>query len=284
MNPFLLFPVTRAKCLRRVWILVAAAWSLQPLTAQVVEVNPVFPKVSDDVTITFNATEGNGALTGISPVYAHAGLITSESQNPNDWKYVQGVWGTPDPKVLMQSLGNNLHSISYNIKDFYGFGDGETVESLAFVFRNANGTIVGRAADGSDIFYPVYPDDVEFQSVLLSPQASSIVLLQGETIRVKGATSQPAALTLTDNGEVLATASGELLEYTITADEAGNHVVVFTAISGADTLVQSFAYTVIAGRRIRRPGGSTGSPGSVTRRRTFSSMPRERDLSISSAT
>jgi len=205
----------------------------------------VFPKVSDDVTITFDATMGNGALTGISPVYAHAGLITSESQNPNDWKYVQGVWGTADPRVLMQSLGNNRHSISYNIKDFYGVGDGETVESLAFVFRNATGTIVGRATDGSDIFYPVYPDDVDFQSVLLSPEITSLALFEGEMIPVRGATSQPAELTLTDNGAVLATASGELLEYTLTVTEPGNHHVEFVAIRDADTLVQSFDYTVI---------------------------------------
>ena len=60
------------------------------LKAQVVEVKPVFPKVHDDVTITFNAAEGNGALLGVVPVYAHTGLITSTSNNPNDWKHVQG--------------------------------------------------------------------------------------------------------------------------------------------------------------------------------------------------
>ena len=123
--------------------------------SQVVEVVPVFPKVTDNVTITFNATEGNGALTGISPVYAHAGVITSTSTSPTDWKYVQGVWGTPDPKVLMTNLGNNKHSICYNIKDFYGVPEGEEVEALAFVFRNANGSAVGRASDGGDIFFTV---------------------------------------------------------------------------------------------------------------------------------
>ena len=63
------------------------------LSGQVVEVQPVFPKVNDDVTITFNAAEGNGALFGVTPVYAHTGLITSESQAPGDWKHVQGNWG-----------------------------------------------------------------------------------------------------------------------------------------------------------------------------------------------
>src|SRR5688572_3735726 len=97
------------------------------LEAQVVRINPVFPRVDDDVTITFDATEGNGALTGISPVYAHTGVITSASTSGTDWKHVQGNWGTPDPKVLMTPLGNNLHSISFNIRDFYGIPAGEEV-------------------------------------------------------------------------------------------------------------------------------------------------------------
>ena len=213
--------------------------------AQVVEVLPVFPKVSDNVTITFNATEGNGALTGVSPVYAHAGLITSESLTPSDWKHVQGTWGTADPKVLMTNLGNNRHSISYNIHDFYGVNDGEEVESLAFVFRNANGSIVGRAADGSDIFYPVYPEDVAFQSVLLAPESNSLALFQNEVLHIKGATSQDADLYLRDNSNYLYHTFGNLIEFNLNIHETGNHEVCFIAIRGTDTLTQCFNYTVI---------------------------------------
>jgi hypothetical protein len=212
---------------------------------QVVEVIPVFPKVTDDVTIIFNATQGNGALTGVAPVYAHAGLITSTSTNPSDWKYVQGVWGTPDPKVLMTSLGNNRHSISYNIKDFYGVPEGEEVESLAFVFRNANGSIVGRGADQGDIFYPVYPEDVAFQSLLLSPQETSLALFQNEVIPVKGATSQNADLYILDNGVAIYHTFGNLIEYAITVQGTGNHEICFLAIRSADTLTQCFNYSVI---------------------------------------
>lgn len=221
--------------------------------AQVIEVIPVFPKVNDDVTIIFNATQGNGALTGVAPVYAHAGLITSESTNPSDWKYVQGTWGTADPKVLMTSLGNNKHSISYNIKDFYGVGDGETVESLAFVFRNASGSIVGRATDGSDIFYPVYPDDVEFQSVLLTPTETSLALFENEMLLVKGATSQDADLYIYDNGNPLYHLYGSLIEFNLTVHEAGNHEVCFQAVRGTETLEQCFFYTVILDVEVEDP-------------------------------
>ena len=215
------------------------------LHGQVVEVVPVFPKVTDDVTVYFNATEGNGALTGIAPVYAHAGLITAASTNPSDWKHVQGIWGTPDPKVLMTDLGNNRHSISYNIKDFYGVDESEGVESLAFVFRNASGSVVGRSGDGADIFYPVYPSDVEFQSVLLTPQQASLALFENDVLQVKGATSQFADLYIYDNGSALYHVYGDLIEFNITIHEPGNHEVCFIAVRAGDTLEQCFNYAVV---------------------------------------
>src|SRR5688572_17692262 len=223
------------------------------LSGQVVEVNPVFPRITDDVTITFCATEGNGALTGISPVYAHTGVITSESTSGTDWKHVQGNWGTADPRVLMTSIGNNKHTISYNIEDYYGIQPGEEVYSMSFVFRNANGSIVGRDANGADIFYPVYPDNVEFLSVLLSPQATSLALFENETINVKGATSQNANLYIIDNGDTLASTFDDVIQHTIVATEQGNHTVDFVGVYNGDTLVETFFYTVVANITVSDP-------------------------------
>ena len=55
----------------KLWMLI-----LLPLVipAQVVSVDPAFPTQNDTVTITFDATEGNGALVGFVPVYAHTGI------------------------------------------------------------------------------------------------------------------------------------------------------------------------------------------------------------------
>ena len=44
--------------------------------SQILSVSPAFPTINDVVTIVYDATEGNGALTGVSPVYAHTGVIT----------------------------------------------------------------------------------------------------------------------------------------------------------------------------------------------------------------
>ena len=125
--------------------------------AQVLQVTPAFPTTSDVVTVIYDATEGNGALTGVSQIYAHAGVITDQSTSLTDWKFVQGNWGTADPNTIMTSLGNDLHQITINMTSYYGFPAGTNVEKLAFVFRNADGSIVGRATDGSDIYYEVFP-------------------------------------------------------------------------------------------------------------------------------
>ena len=61
--------------------------------AQILAVTPAFPSQNDTVTIIYDATQGNGALTGVVPVYAHAGLITNQSTSPTDWKHVQGELG-----------------------------------------------------------------------------------------------------------------------------------------------------------------------------------------------
>lgn len=145
--------------------------------AQVIAVTPAFPSQNDTVTIVFDATEGNGALTGTVPVYAHAGLITNQSTSPTDWKHVQGNWGTADPKVLMTALGNNKHEIKYHIPTFYGFGSNVVVQELAFVFRNASGSIVGRSSSGSDIYYTVYPSNTGLLAKFMAPTSTQLLNL-----------------------------------------------------------------------------------------------------------
>ncbi len=127
------------------------------VTGQILEVIPSQPVTTSDVTIVFDATKGNGVLAGYNgDVYAHTGLITSESQNGNDWKHVIGDWGTADERVLMTRIGTDLYQINYNIRDFYDVDpEQEQVLELAFVFRNENGSLVGRRKDGNDIFYPI---------------------------------------------------------------------------------------------------------------------------------
>ena len=63
-------------------------FSMGSLMAQVVWTDPPFPSADDQVTLYYDASQGNGELDGIIPVYIHTGLITSQSSTPTDWQYV----------------------------------------------------------------------------------------------------------------------------------------------------------------------------------------------------
>ncbi len=228
------------------------------LPAQVVTVDPALPSQVDDVTITFDASEGNGALAGVSGnVYAHTGVITNFSSNGNDWQHVQGNWGTDDNNVRMTAIGNNKYTISYNINDFYGISSGEIVEQMAFVFRNTDGSVVGRAASGADIFTPVYPEGTVLAAGFNTPAASNLVVAQGDQIPVEGFCTPLAGMTLTDNGTLIAIASGTSINHTITANQLGLHEVVLTATQGGASAAASFEYTVVPPTTIENPPAGT---------------------------
>ncbi|MEM8909559.1 MAG: alpha-amylase family glycosyl hydrolase, partial [Bacteroidota bacterium] len=242
----------------RTWLFSLCLLLPMLLSAQVVSTDPVFPQQTDNVTIFFDATQGNGALAGFSgPVYAHTGVITDQSSSGSDWKHVQGNWGTADPNVLMTSLGNDLYMLEYNIESYYGLPPGEVVEQMAFVFRNANGSIVGRDADGSDIFTPVYSSSAELLTTIISPDASSLIVEQGNTIEVEAAASLSADLSLFDNGNLLTQTTGTSLSYTINVNEAGTHLVEFVADNGNTQSTQSFQYVVPLDNAPQNPPSGT---------------------------
>lgn len=217
---------------------------MQSIQAQVSCI-PVFPNATDEVTITFDATQGNGALAGIGPVYGHFGVITSQSTSPSDWKYVQTTWAVNNAAAQMTSAGSNLWTKTFNISTFFNVPANETILKLAFVFRNAAGTVVGRAADGGDIFYEVYPANTPLQTVLLAPTNTLFLANNGQIIPVKAASSASATLRLLDNGNQIASANNaELLEHTITVSGAGVHKVDFIATTANAADTSSFTYIV----------------------------------------
>ena len=216
------------------------------LQAQVVTTDPAFPKAEDMVTITFNAAEGNGALAGFTgDVYAHTGVITSTSTGGSDWKYVKSEWATTDADVLMTRTGTDTYEISYNIKEYYGVPDGEKILQIAFVFRNATGSIVGRDTDGSDIFVEVFEASADLITNFIRPVAGNNILNSGETLVVEAAASLSASLSLTDNGVTIASATGTSLTHTITAGAPGLHEVIITATDASGIATSSFNYYVL---------------------------------------
>jgi glycosidase len=208
--------------------------------------DPVFPKAGDNVTITFNAAEGNAALVGFVPIYAHMGVITDRSQSPADWKYVKTIWGTADANGLMEYVSPNVFKKTFNIRSFFGVPASEQILQMAFVFRDRSGNTVGRSADGSDIYYPVYGDNAGLLTKFVAPAAPFQLARIGQSIPVRAAASQSAQLLLLDNGQEITRANGINLETSLNVTTGGLHRIDFVAITAGDRDTASFSYIVPA--------------------------------------
>lgn len=205
------------------------------LSAQILSSTPAFPTQTDQITIIYDATSGNGDLTGFIPVYAHTGVISSNSANANDWQHVIGNWGTADPNVVMTPLGNNLHQIVITPQTFYGLNVGETVTKLMFVFRNQQGTTVGRNADGSDIYLDIYP--AGFNASLSQPINNSQIVNAGQNVAVVANASQSCNMTISLNGTVVASGNGVTsLNYTFNQSSSGSYVLSLSADNGSEII------------------------------------------------
>ena len=215
-------------------------------TAQIVWTEPAFPTVDDQVTLYYNSALGNGEVQGVVPVYIHTGVITSNSNGPSDWQNVQTSWGTADPNAVMNPEGNGVHSFDFNgvtLSEYYQLDPDETVESLAMVFRNSNGTLVGRNADGSDIFYEV--SSGSFSTSIQTPENGYALLEIGESYEVLGLASESCDLSLLINGTVVAEAEGLELSYTFEATEGGQFNLELIGDNGSQTAQDQASLTVL---------------------------------------
>ncbi len=145
-------------------ILVVLLTAVIPLRAQLLTWAADFPKDIDNITITMDASKGNQGLFNYSPVsdvYVHVGVITSLSTGSGDWKYVKFTWATTTAAAQATSLGGNKWQYTItNIRSFFAVPAGEAILKIAILFRNGAGTSVQRNADASDMYLPVYDNNL----------------------------------------------------------------------------------------------------------------------------
>ena len=214
-------------------------------SSQIVVVQPPFPTINDDITVIYDATQGNAGLVGVQQVYMHTGLITDQSSTPNDWKYVVGNWGQDDPKVKMINIGNNKHMLSYNIKTFYSVPANTIIKQLAFVFRNVDGSKEGKTNDLKDIFIPVFQSGSSLSVNLVSPSEKNLIVKSGDTIPILFYASQKSNITITENKALLKSISNATeLSFDLIASNPGTHKIFVTASTGTESAKDSFIYTI----------------------------------------
>ena len=145
---------------RLLFLLTAISCFSFSLHSQLLTWTPDFAKVSDNITITVDATKGNQGLNNYAntgDVYVHIGVITNLSTNTDDWKHVPFQWATTPAAAKATSLGNNKYSFTINnISTFFPLDAGETIQKIAILFRNGSGSQAQRNADGSNMYVPIY--------------------------------------------------------------------------------------------------------------------------------
>lgn len=212
-----------------------------------VTTDPEFPTSEESVVVTFDATQGTGGLAGFSgDVYAHTGVLTSESSNNSDWKYVKTDWGENTEETKLTRIGDDLYelTISPTIREYYGVPDGEDITHLAFVFRSADTSLEGKGDGGSDIFVEILTDG--FAASLNQPTQSSILVDQNDIIDIEAGASEAATFTLVIGGATVDTqAAITSYQYMHTVTETTGSVdVSLTITNGTESVEVGFTYTL----------------------------------------
>lgn len=215
------------------------------LLSQVVTTTPGLPTANNAVTIVFDATQGNAGLAGYTgDVYAHTGVITDKSTSGSDWQYVIADWNTNLDKAKMTPLGNDKYElqITPDINSFYGVSSNDTVKKLAFVFRNADGSLTGKTASGGDIFVDVYQSGLNV--TITSPSQQPFFVDANANFDINAEASQANSITLFIDGTQVSNTTNTTLTYTATAAASGTHWIVATAEDGTNTVRDSVYYVV----------------------------------------
>lgn len=213
--------------------------------AQELEWTPYFATPEDSIVIIYDASKGNGGLVGVFPIYAHTGVITSESTSPSDWRYVKTQWGQNTPETQLTFISGTKWKIAFKIREYYGIPANETVLQLAFVFRNSAGTVTGKTSDGGDIFLPLSTPGQT--AAILQPPVSGIIA-QNTNVPVL-AIGAPGTQTmkLFINGSEVASVNNDSITYQLTASAMGKTRIKVVAIDGLGAQGADSVYFVVRG-------------------------------------
>jgi glycosidase len=200
--------------------------------SQVITTNPEFPTPDKSVTIQFHADKGNQALMDYDgDIYAHTGVITNESTQSSDWKYVIAEWDANTSKAKMQQIQTNLYEleITPSIREFYGVPDDEKIEKMAFVFRNSDGSKVGRAEGGGDIYAEVYPAGL---NVNISSPDPNLIVTPEDTVNIKANSNGADSLFLYVKDTLRTEVADSVLSYNFIPKSIGDYEIV---VKGKDS-------------------------------------------------
>lgn len=221
------------------------------MNAQLLSWTPPFPKENDPsqtLTITVDATKGNRGLLNYSPttdVYVHIGVITNQSSGATDWKHVLFQWGSATAAANAPFAGTNKwkYTITGSLRTFFNITDvNETILKIAILFRSGNGNKKQANADNSDMYVPVYTNDLAVRIDQPPFQPKYVPLpepqgwIVGSGFSVTANASKVSNMKLYHNGTMIASSNGvQALTGSSTVTAEGNQQLVAEANDGIAT-------------------------------------------------
>lgn len=120
--------------------------SLEPI----VRIEPAAFQSNEEISILFDARQGNRRLMGANKVYMHSGVATVASSDPasSAWNHVIGNWGKDDGVGEMTKIQPDIWQINIVPEEYYGISESDFVYWVACVFRSADGTTQSGGAAG----------------------------------------------------------------------------------------------------------------------------------------
>jgi len=207
--------------------------------AQIITTDPDLPTPGAAVTIYFDATEGTAGLEDFTgDVYAHTGVITSNSTDMVDWKYVLTDWGENTEETKLTRESANLYSLEIgpSIREYYGVPAYETIRYMAFVFRSADSSREGKDDGGKDIFAEVFDD--AYTVSIIQPDGN-LVIAPGESFQFEAATNRESELSLYNGQTLVKSETGTSTSHSFVLNTAGDYWILVSASSDDEEVKDS---------------------------------------------
>lgn len=141
-------------------------------------------------------------------------------------------------------------------ENFFGISNGsETIQKIAILFRNGDGTKTQRNTDGSDMYIPVYDNSVVATRITLPlvqptfiPQPEQLTKSTGDNINITAIANKTSNMKLYLNGSTVQTTSNTT---TISANPtiitSGNQEIVAEANDGVSTKTDTLRFYASSG-------------------------------------
>jgi 1,4-alpha-glucan branching enzyme len=181
-----------------------------------------------EITLQFDLSKGNAALKGSSAdLYLHTGLVPKAV---GSWQHVVTDWSKNENAYKLKLVSAGLYTFTFTPSKFFNLNNGDEFGQMALLVRNADGSLVQRNRNNSDLFLPIVPSNaqaIRFVSPVMqptNPMAAEDKYVVGQAMKLEVRGSQSGKISIWDNGLLLAEAANAVsLEKSVSLQSSGLH-------------------------------------------------------------